>query len=185
MKPKAVTCYKHHVPSKKMRLKEDRTNIQDSGHDNGGRWHPHVTVACIAKRDGKYLMVRERYRGDSVINQPAGHVEQGESLIEAVKRETLEETGWEFEPNYLSGIYQFVAGNGKTYMRFTFSGELIALNENYSLDPAIEQVVWLDRSTLENNSEHLRSQVVLKCIADFENGNRLPLNCVQQLDLPR
>ncbi len=129
-------------------------------------------------------MVRECYRGGSVINQPAGHVEQEESLIEAVIRETLEETGWEFEPNYLSGIYQFVAGNDETYMRFTFYGELIALNKNYSLDPAIEEVMWLDRSTLENNSEHLRSQVVLKCITDFENGNRLPLNCVQQLDLP-
>ena len=146
------------------------------------RWYPHVTVACIAKRADQYIMVRERSRQGSVINQPAGHVEAGESLIEAVIRETREETGWEFKPKYISGIYQFVAGNGETYLRFTFFGELITLNKHVSLDAAIEEVLWLARPTLENNLKHLRSQVVLQCISDFENGNQLPLRCVQRLE---
>lgn len=188
MKTKATTCRQQNRPKQDGQARQSQTNAEESVHGSGNgpskdtRWYPHVTVACIAKRNGKYLMVKERYRGGSVINQPAGHVEPGESLIEAVIRETLEETGWQFAPNYLSGIYQFVANNGETYMRFAFSGELIALNKNHSLDPVVEEVLWLERAMLENNLEHLRSQAVLKCIADFENGNRLPLNCVQQLE---
>ena len=160
-------------------------NIRDDVGDSAAgtdRWYPHVTVACIAKRADKYLMVRERSRGGSVINQPAGHVEQGESLIEAVIRETREETAWEFAPKHITGIYQFVTRKGETYLRFTFFGQLIARHENDALDPAIEEVVWLARPELEN-LKHLRSQVVLKCIADFENGNQLPMSCVQHIPI--
>ena len=157
------------------------TDNHSGNRTDAERWYPHVTVACIAKREGEYLMVRERGRQGSVINQPAGHIEHGESLIDAVIRETLEETGWKFQPKYLSGIYQFVASNTETYMRFAFFGELIAWHKNYSLDPAIEEVVWLSRPALESNLKHLRSQVVLKCIADFEQGHKLPLSCVQHL----
>jgi len=147
------------------------------------RWYPHVTVACIVNKDGKYLMVQENCGYGTVINQPAGHVEQGESLVDAVIRETLEETGWQIEPQYICGIYQFVAGNGETYFRFTFSGRPVAQHQNVILDPAIEEVLWLDRETLEIRRESLRSQAVLQCITDFENGNQLPLDCVQQLEL--
>lgn len=146
-----------------------------------GRWYPHVTVASIARRNGKYLMVREYHQGKCVINQPAGHLEQGESLEQAVKRETLEETGWEFQPNYLSGIYQFEASNGETYLRFTFGGELIRFRDDIELDPAIDEVLWLDREILEQNSQTLRSNVVLKCINDFECGSRLPEESVRRL----
>ncbi len=172
----------HNTPGKDC---GDTPHHQPRNSNAAERWYPHVTVACIAKRQGQYLMVRERSRQGSVINQPAGHVEQGESLIDAVIRETLEETGWAFQPKYISGIYQFVTGNAETYMRFTFFGELIARHENYALDPTIEEVIWLSLPALENNLKHLRSQVVLKCIADFERGNKLPLNCVQQLQSPQ
>jgi 8-oxo-dGTP pyrophosphatase MutT (NUDIX family) len=145
------------------------------------QWHPHLTVASIVERDGKYLMIRETHRGQSVINQPAGHVEKGESLVDAVIRETREETGWNFEPVHISGIYQFVAANGETYVRFTFSGSVTGENKACSLDPVIEEVLWLDKSTIEGYCEQLRSQVVLKCIEDYEAGNRLPLNSVQHL----
>jgi 8-oxo-dGTP pyrophosphatase MutT (NUDIX family) len=148
---------------------------------NSARWFPHVTVASIAIRDGKYLMVEEHYQGSRVLNQPAGHVEKNESLEQAVVRETLEETGWNFQPEYISGIYQFIASNGETYIRFTFFGYLQDFNENYQLDPAIEQTQWLSRKELEISELPLRSQVVLKCISDFESGNRLPTEAIQQL----
>ena len=146
-----------------------------------GRWYPHVTVASIAEQDGKYLVVRESHRGSSVLNQPAGHVEKGESLEEAVRRETLEETGWEFEPKFISGIYQFTAPNGVTYIRFAFSGDAVRHCAGEPLDPAIEEVLWLDRETLASQETELRSQVVLKCIDDLEKGNFLPLQCVAKL----
>ena len=149
--------------------------------DTQSRWFPHVTVASIAQKDGKYLLVKERHQGKSVLNQPAGHLEKGESLEQAVIRETLEETGWHFKPTRIIGIYQFVAGNGHTYLRFTFSGELIEQQKDYQLDPAIEEVQWLDREELETTELQLRSDVVLKCIADFESGNALPPDTVQQL----
>ena len=126
-------------------------------------------------------MVRETHRGNSVINQPAGHVERGETLVQAVRRETLEETGWKIEPSYLSGIYQFNAASGDTYFRFTFFSKVVDEVENPSLDPAIEEVLWLDRKALEEmHSEH-RSDVVLQCIDDYEKGNRLPLECVKSV----
>lgn len=145
------------------------------------QWRPHVTVASLATRDGKYLLVQESYNGKSVINQPAGHVEKDETLLQAVVRETLEETGWNFVPEFLCGIYQFVAANHETYIRFTYTGELTSKCEGRALDSVIEEVLWLDRMSLENRQDQLRSPVVLKCISDFENGNRLPLQCVQQL----
>ncbi len=148
---------------------------------NVERWFPHVTVASVVMGDGKYLMVRECNQGSSVINQPAGHVEKGETLIDAVVRETLEETGWHFEPKFISGIYQFLAGNGETYIRFSFCGELLSHQEECELDPAIEEVLWLSRQEIEANVGVLRSDAVLISITDFEKGNRLPLDSVQQL----
>ena len=147
------------------------------------RWYPHVTVASIAKRDGKYLMVRERHQGNCVINQPAGHLERHETLEQAVVRETLEETGWEFEPHYVSGIYQFIASDGETYLRFAYCGELGTYIADADLDPVIEEVVWLDRDALEQQAVSLRSEVVLRCIYDFESGTRLPENSVRHIGL--
>ena len=147
------------------------------------RWYPHVTVACIARRDSKYLMVREYCDGSSVINQPAGHLEQGESLWQAVIRETLEETGYHFEPRYISGIYQFVAANGETYLRFTFYGELVGEQTDQPLDSDINEIVWFNRQELEKHIDQLRSQAVLACVADFEAGQQLPLVTVQGLQL--
>ena len=172
MKPKAASYYKQY------RRMTPEPGLPDQ---SNGRWFPHVTVASIAKQDGRYLMVRETHRGHSVINQPAGHVEKGESLVDAVRRETLEETGWDFEPKYISGIYQFTATNNTTYIRFAFSGEAVEHNGALPLDPAIEEVLWLDRKALETSEARLRSQVVLKCINDFENGNHFPLRCIANL----
>ena len=134
------------------------------------RWSPHVTVASIAMRDGKYLMVKEFNQGQIVINQPAGHLEKDETLERAVIRETREETGWDFEPECMIGIYYFEAENGESYLRFTFQGRLTGHRTNEKLDPAIEEVVWLNRESLEQVVETLRSDIVLQCINDFESG---------------
>lgn len=144
------------------------------------RWSPHVTVAAIAVLDGKYLLVQETIDGKTVINQPAGHVEKGEALEQAVIRETAEETGWGFEPIHISGIYQYVAANGETYFRFTFFGELTHHNARASIDPVIEKIVWMDRAGM-SESRLLRSQSVLRCVEDHECGQRYPLNTVLQL----
>jgi 8-oxo-dGTP pyrophosphatase MutT (NUDIX family) len=149
--------------------------------DSVRRWFPHVTVASIAVKDDKYLIVRENYRGSTVLNQPAGHVEEGETLEQAVIRETLEETGWDFKPSYLTGIYHFVAANGETYIRFTWFGSLIGERPEYELDPAIEGIQWMSKKDLLNGELTLRNAVVITCISDFEAGNRLPANSVQQL----
>ena len=144
------------------------------------QWNPHVTVAAIAVKDGKYLLVQENIGGETVFNQPAGHVEQGETLEQAVIRETLEETGWGYEPIHLSGIYQYIAPNGETYFRFTFFGKLTHYDAEAPLDSAIEQVVWMDRSEMAQHTS-LRSQSVLRCVQDHENGQHYPLDIVLQL----
>ena len=147
------------------------------------RWFPHVTVAAIAVRDGKYLMVEERIQGELVFNQPAGHIEIGETFEQAVKREVLEETGFEFEPNYLVGIYQYIAPSGETYVRFVYYGELGESLSGAELDPVIEQVVWLDRLSLQRHKERMRSQSVLKCVDDFESGKQIPLDIVKRVNV--
>lgn len=146
------------------------------------KWYPHVTVASLAVRNGKYLMVEEFQQGKYVLNQPAGHLEKAETLEQAVIRETREETGWSFKPERLTGIYYFVAENNETYIRFTFFGTLLSHDRHIRLDPAIESVVWLDRAELETNQSRLRSKAVLKCIDDFESGMQLPPHTVQWLE---
>ena len=143
-------------------------------------WFPHVTVAAIGVRDGQYLLVQETINGKLVLNQPAGHVDQNETLHQAVIRETLEETGWHFEPKCLTGIYQYIAPNGETYFRFTFFGELIGHDDTIELDTPIDQVVWMDKPTIERQS-NLRSQSVLKCIEDYEAGRQWPLELLTAL----
>ncbi|MCY4150591.1 MAG: NUDIX hydrolase [Gammaproteobacteria bacterium] len=143
-------------------------------------WYPHVTVAAIAQHHGKYLMVKERILGKSMLNQPAGHVEEHETLQEATVRECLEETGWRFEPEGLVGIYYMRNPSGISYLRFAYCGTLLEPVENHEIDAQIEEVLWLDRTTLEENRDNLRNQIVLKCIDDFESGKRLPNDAVFQ-----
>ncbi len=145
-------------------------------------WHPHVTVASLAVRDGKYLMVEEFHQGRCVLNQPAGHLERDESLEEAVIRETREETGWNFKPDYLTGIYCFTADNNETYIRFTFFGTLLNREPHIRLDPVIKSVDWFGLTELETMHGRLRSKAVLKCIQDFESGLHLPEHAVQRLE---
>ncbi|MBL1319946.1 MAG: NUDIX hydrolase [Methylophaga sp.] len=111
-----------------------------------------------------------------MLNQPAGHLESGESLIEAVIRETLEETTWTFKPTALVGIYRWqLPDDGETYLRFCFTGVPIQSNSNLSLDPDIHQAFWLNQKQLKRRKTEFRSPLVQDCFDDYLAGHRYPL----------
>lgn len=142
-------------------------------------WTPHATVAVIVEDDqGRFLLVEEVSHGQVVLNQPAGHVEEGEKIIDAALRETLEETGWKVEPQYFLGVYTYTApANGVTYYRFCFSAR--ALNRiTRDLDDGIIAAHWLTPDEISQQSDRLRSPLVLQCIEDYRNGRRFPLDVI-------
>lgn len=147
-------------------------------------WKPHVTVAAVAQRHGKFLFVEERVGGELVINQPAGHLDPGENLIEAVVRETLEETAWHFEPEALVGIYLWrQPQNGSTFLRFSFAGRVSGHDTSLDLDDGIERALWLTRDQIISQQPRLRSPMVLRGVDDFLAGQRIPLAVLESLDL--
>ena len=143
--------------------------------------HIHVTVAAIIERNGQYLLVKERASsGDIVFNQPAGHVELKESLVEAVIREVQEETGLDFTPTELIGTYLLSpAANGKTYLRFCFVGNVSNEQQACPQDPEILDAIWftLDQIT-ELSKKELRSALVLQCLDDYLAGKRIPMDTI-------
>ena len=145
-------------------------------------WTPDITVAAICFHEGKFLLVEERSKstGDIVFNQPAGHLERSESIIDAVKRETLEETCCHFTPESLVGLYRLEAANGKTYIRITFCGSVSAPDSNHTLDPDILRTHWLTSTEIRSNRS-LRSPLVIQCIDDYLNGQRFPLELLREL----
>jgi 8-oxo-dGTP pyrophosphatase MutT (NUDIX family) len=145
---------------------------------------PEITVAAIAETDGRFLVVEERINERLVFNQPAGHVEQGESLLTAVVRETREETAWRFEPKLLIGVYLWRSPqSGVTTMRFAFSGTVDDHQAKQPLDHGIVGTHWMSRTDLQERGERLRSPLVLRCIEDYLNGKRQPITSVSHLDL--
>lgn len=145
-------------------------------------WTPDITVAAICCRDDKFLLVEERSKStqELVFNQPAGHIEPNESIVDAVVRETLEETCRHFTPESLIGIYRLEADNGKTYIRITFAGSISEIDENYSLDPDILRTHWLSADDVRRNPA-LRSPLVIHCIDDYLSGQRYPLDLLREL----
>lgn len=133
------------------------------------------------QRQGKFLLVEESINGKIVINQPAGHLENNESLIVAVIRETLEETRWEFSPLYVSGIYRWVHNNGETYLRVCFVGDVIKEYKERNLDTEIQRVVWLTQYEILQH-ENMRSPLVIKSIEDYLAGQKFPLSLIQDID---
>jgi len=139
-------------------------------------WKPHTTVAAIIERDDQFLMVEETVNNRRVFNQPAGHLDPDESLLEAVVRETREETAWLFTPEALVGIYQWKKEDSDdTFLRFAYCGQCSDFNEDQELDEDIEAALWLSRKGLEERSDQLRSPLVLRCIDDYLEGKRYPL----------
>lgn len=133
-------------------------------------WSPRVAVAAVIKHTDRYLLVEERDEaGRTVLNQPAGHLEADESLLEAVRREVLEETRREFHPGGLIGIYRWPQlGRERTYLRFCFSGSVGEPLLERRLDPDILATHWLSRAELLADPHRLRSPLVLRCIDDAE-----------------
>ena len=145
-------------------------------------WKPHVTVAALAEQDGCFLLVEEEIAGRRVLNQPAGHLEPGESLRAAVVRETLEETGRDFTPRGVVGIYRWAnPGSEQTFLRVCFAGEVGERSPGRELDPAIVDTLWLDPASLRAEPERLRSPMVLRCIDDHRAGRHYPLDVLQDL----
>lgn len=143
----------------------------------------HITVASICERNGLFLVVEEhsKRQNKNVINQPAGHVELNESLLNAVIRETLEETGWLVEPQYIVGIYQTSINNPSNthYIRVCFACDIIE-QSTHELDPDIIKVHWLSSEKIQSHPHH-RSDLVNTCLNDYLQGNRFPLDIIHSL----
>jgi ADP-ribose pyrophosphatase YjhB (NUDIX family) len=144
-------------------------------------WAPHVTVATVVEQDGRYLLVEERDKssGELVFNQPAGHLEEGESISGAALRETLEETGWQVELRGLLGIALYrAAGNGVTYLRNTFLAAPVRPLAEAVLDPDIHAIHWLDYEAILGNSARMRSPLVIAAIEQHRRGVCYPLDII-------
>lgn len=140
-------------------------------------WKPHATVATVVERDGRFLVVEERVGGRLCINQPAGHLEPHESLVDAARRETLEETGYEVEITALLGIYQWRnPDNDKHFLRVAFCGSLKGTQPCAEIDAAIEEVHWMSHASLAADPGRLRSPMVERNVYDYLHGQHYPLD---------
>jgi 8-oxo-dGTP pyrophosphatase MutT (NUDIX family) len=146
-------------------------------------WRPDLTVAAIAQRaDGRFLVVEERIGSALVFNQPAGHVEDGETIPAAIIRETLEETAWQFVPQHLVGFYLWRnPASRRSILRVTFCGEVHTHDVNRRLDRGIVAAHWLTRAELSAQPARLRSPLVLQCIDDYLAGRRYDLAALNHM----
>jgi 8-oxo-dGTP pyrophosphatase MutT (NUDIX family) len=146
-------------------------------------WKPHVTVAAVVQRDGKFLLVEEETEKGLQFNQPAGHLEEFESLLDAVARETLEETAYRFEPRFLVGIYNWRHPEKHiTYLRFAFGGELVGHDPERRLDDGIVGARWLTPEEVRASADRHRSPMILRCVEDHLAGARFPLAALVHYD---
>ena len=146
-------------------------------------WKPNVTVAALIARDGQYLLVEEETDDGVRFNQPAGHLDEDESLVAACAREAFEETAWHFTPAALVGIYQWARPQHDiTYLRFAFSGEVGEHEAGRSLDTGILRAVWMTPAEIEATRERHRSPLVLQCVRDHIAGKHFPLDLIRHYD---
>jgi len=142
-------------------------------------WKPNVTVAAVIEQSGKFLLVEEHTSLGLKFNQPAGHLESNESLFHAVVRETLEESAYDFEPQHLVGIYRWHADStNTTYLRFAYSGKILAHHAERTLDKGILRAVWLTVEEIRANAPLHRSPLILRCMEDYLAGKRYPLDLI-------
>ncbi len=143
-------------------------------------WQPHITVATVVEDRGRFLLVEEFAEGRAVFNQPAGHLEADESLLQAALRETLEETGWDIELTGVIGIYLYTApSNGVTYQRVCFAARPVRHHPQLALDEGIIGPRWLSREELAVQPQRWRSELVLRCIDDYLAGEVFPLTLIR------
>lgn len=146
---------------------------------SGRFWQPDVTVATVVVRDGRLLMVEEMVRGERVINQPAGHLEPDETLLEAALRETLEETGWDVTLTAFIGAYQWTApADGRHFLRMAFAAEPRMHHAGRPLDEGIVEAVWMSPAELSAARARHRSPLVWQVVEDFLAGRRYPLQAL-------
>jgi 8-oxo-dGTP pyrophosphatase MutT (NUDIX family) len=145
------------------------------------RWRPSVTVAAVIERGGKFLFVEEMANGRRVLNQPAGHLDPGESLVQAVAREVLEETAHRFTPTAVLGIYRWIYDKEDvTFLRFAFLGRVDEVEAGRELDKEIIAAVWLTPAELAARRAEHRSPLVQQCVDDFVAGRSFPLEVLSK-----
>lgn len=145
-------------------------------------WKPHVTVAAVIERDNRFLIVEEESAGQIVFNQPSGHLEPNESLIDACIRETKEETRWQVKPLGIIGIYRWTHPvRSQTTLRICFSAEAETHDDNAALDQGVLDALWLTRDELLLQPNKLRSNLVMRCIDDYLSGSLMPLSMVADI----
>lgn len=149
----------------------------------GLRWQGHVTVACIVEQEGRFLFVEELDSGGGlVLNQPAGHWDEGETLLQAAVRETLEESAWEVELTALVGLYDYKPAHlDYGFLRLAFAARPLRHHPQRQLDSGIERAVWLSREELVACADRHRSPMVLRGVDDYLAGRRLPLDLITLL----
>ena len=143
------------------------------------RWKPGVTVAAVVEQGGRYLLVEEHTSEGLRLNNPAGHLEPGESLLQAVVREVLEETACPFTPSHLVGVYLARlprGGDDVTYLRIAFTGTVSAPAPGRVLDEGIVRTLWLTPAEIEASRERHRSPLLWRCVQDHLAGRRYPLD---------
>lgn len=144
------------------------------------RWKPNVTVAAVIERAGRFLVVEEETPEGLRFNQPAGHLDEGESLVDAVVRETLEETAHRFTPEFLVGVYQWPRPQGDiTYLRFAFGGQVAEEVADRALDDGIVRAVWMTQDELRATRERHRSPLIVQCVEDWLAGRRFGLDLIR------
>ncbi len=144
-------------------------------------WKPNVVVAAMVEHDGKFLLVEEEADGEAVLNQPAGHLDEGESLLDAVIRETLEETAWHIQPTALLGVYRWVhPARAVTYLRFAFIARALHEETGRALDHGCLRALWLTPAEIRAERARLRSSQVERCLDDYLAGIRYPLDLLRE-----
>jgi len=145
-------------------------------------WKPHTTVAAIIEQKQRFLLVEERVNGCVVFNQPAGHVDANERLIDAVIRETQEESAYTFKPTHIIGCYYWQKQDkSTTYMRVCYTGEITHHHPEQALDDGIIAAHWLTREEVTRCATKLRSPMVMRNIDDYLKGRRFPLDMITDL----
>lgn len=142
-------------------------------------WKPHATVATVLEQNGKFLLVEEHTPQGLRFNQPAGHWESNETLAAGAVRETLEETAYDFSPEFLIGVYRWHSASADvTYLRFAFCGKVLAHHPERALDKGIVRAVWMSLDEVRATQDRHRSPLILRCIEDYLAGKRYPLDLI-------